>query len=114
MDGDPLTQGVESNDAESTQTGVSECSPTNCKYENENYKLECAECKGLVHYGFTSPRPYQLQLFLRKGYRKFIFCKCVEIPSYLHAIPLNQNKAYLKTVIKKLEGELRERRTKIH
>ena len=35
-------------------------------------------------------------------------CKCVEIPSYLHAIPLNQNEAHLKTVIKKLDGELRE------
>ena len=35
-------------------------------------------------------------------------CKCVEIPSYLHAIPSNQNEAHLKTVIKKLDGELRE------
>ena len=43
------------------------------------------------------------------GYRKFISCKCVEIPSYLHVISLNRHKAYLKTVIKNLEGELREK-----
>ena len=45
---------------------------------------------------------------LTKGYWKFICFKCVEIPSYIHAISLNQNEAHLKTVIKKLEGELRE------
>ena len=37
-----------------------------------------------------------------------IYCKCVEIPSYLHVISLNQNEAHIKTVIKKLEGELRK------
>ena len=45
---------------------------------------------------------------LTRGYQKFICCKCVEIPLYLHAISLSQNKAHLKTFIKKLEGELRE------
>ena len=45
---------------------------------------------------------------LTRGCQKFICCKCVEIPLYLHAISLSQNKAHLKTFIKKLEGELRE------
>ena len=72
------------------------CTPTNCKYYNDKYKLGCAECKRLVHYGCTSLPTYQLQLFLTKGYRKFICCKCVEIPLYLHAVSLNRN------------GELRE------
>ena len=49
----------------------------------------------------TSTIPY-------RGLRKFICWKCVEIPSCLHAISLNQNKAHLKTFIKKLEGELKE------
>ena len=96
MDGDPGTADVEPNDAESIQACVSHCTPTNCKYYNDKYKLECAECKTLVHYGCTSLPTYQLQLFLTKGYRKFICCKCVEIPSYLHAVSLNRN------------GELRE------
>ena len=47
--------------------------------------------------------------FLQRGtYRKFIYCKCVKKPSYLHIISLNQNEAHIKAVIKKLEGELRE------
>ena len=62
----------------------------------------------LVHYRCTSLPTYQLQLFLTKGYRKFICCKYVEIPLYLHVISLNQNESHLKNVIKKLKGELRE------
>ena len=108
MDGDPGTADVEPSDAESTQASVSQCTPTNCKYDNNKYKLECVECKRLAHYGRTSLPTYQLQLFLAKGYGKFICCKCVEIPSYLHAMSLNQNEARLKTIIKKLERELRE------
>ena len=50
MDGDPRTADVESSVSESTQASVSQCTPTNCKYDNDKYKLECAECKGLVHY----------------------------------------------------------------
>ena len=34
MDADPCTADVEPNDAESTQTKVSQCTPTNCKYDN--------------------------------------------------------------------------------
>ena len=105
MDAYTGTADVESNDAESTQASVSEVTPTTYKYDNDKYKLECAECKRLIHYGCTSLPTYQLQIFLTKGYRKFICCKCVEIPSYLHAISLNQNEADLKTGIKKLERD---------
>ena len=110
MDGYTGTADVESNDAESTQASVSEVTPTTYKYDNDKYKLECAECKRLIHYGCTSLPTYQLQIFLTKGYRKFICCKCVEIPSYLHDVSLNQKEAHLKTVIKKLEGELKEQK----
>ena len=88
--------------------GHAHCTPTDCKYGNDKYKLECAKCKRLVRYGCTSLPHYQLQLFLTKGYQKFKCCKCVQIPSYLHAISLNRNEVHLETVIKKLEGELRE------
>ena len=50
MDGYTGTADVESNDAEPTQASVSEVTPTTCKYDNDKYKLECAECKRLIHY----------------------------------------------------------------
>ena len=70
MDGDTGITDVEPNNAESTQASVSDCTPTNCKHDNDKYKLECTEWKRLVHYGCTSLPPYQLQLFLTKVYRK--------------------------------------------
>ena len=85
---------------------MSQCTSSNCKHDNGKYKLECAKCKKLVYCRCTSLPTYQLQLFLTKSYRKFICWKCAEIPSYLHAISLNHHEAHLKTVIKKLEGEL--------
>ena len=102
--GDPGTADVAPNDAESTQASALQCTPTNCKYDNDKYKLECAECIRLAHYGCTSLPTYQLQLFLTKCYRKFICFKCVEIPSYLHAISLNQDKSEQN----KLREELRK------
>ena len=108
MDGDPGAADVEPNDAESAQARVLQCTTTNSTYYNDKYKLKCAKYKRLVHYRCTSLPTYQLQLFLTKGDRKFICCKCVEIPSYLHAISLKWNEAHLKTIIKKLEGEIRK------
>ena len=67
-DGDPGTADVEPDDAANIQASVSQCTPTNCKYDNDKYKLECAEYKGLVHCGCTSLPTYQFQLFLTKGY----------------------------------------------
>ena len=110
MDVDPGTADVEPNDAESNQASVSQCTPINCKYDSDKYKLECAECKRLVHYGCTSLPTYQLQLFLAKCYGKFICCKCVEIPSYLHAISLNQDKCEQN----KLCEELRKQADQLH
>ena len=81
--------------------GHAHCTLTDCKYGNDKYKLECAKCKRLVHYGCTSLPHYQLQLFLTKGYQKFICCKCIEIHSYLYAISFSQNKAHLKKKKKK-------------
>ena len=63
------------------------------KYDSGKYKLECDECKRLVHDGCNFLPIYQLQLFLSQGYRKFIYCKCVEIPTCLHTISLNQDKS---------------------
>ena len=81
MNGGPGTSDVEPKDAESTQASVSKCKPINYRYDNDKYRLECAECKRLVRHGCTSFPTYQRQLFLTKGYQKKICCKCVEIPS---------------------------------
>ena len=91
MDGNPGTADAEPKDTESTKASVSQCTPTNCKYDNDKYKLECTEWKKIVYYGCTSLPTYQLQLFLTKCYRKFICCKCVETPSYLHVILTSLN-----------------------
>ena len=68
MDGDLGTADVEPDDAESTQVSVSQCIPTNCNYDNDRFKLECANCKRTVHDGCISLPTYQLQLFFIKGY----------------------------------------------
>ena len=107
------TENVERNYPESTQASVSQCKPTNYKYDNDKYNLKYAECKRLVHYGCTSLSAYQLQLFLTNGYRKFMCSKWVKVPSYLHAISLNQSEVHPKTVIKKLERELREQEERL-
>ena len=65
MGGDPGTKDAEPKNAESTQASVSQCTPTSCKYNNDKYKLGCAECKRLAHYGFTSLPNYQRQLSLQ-------------------------------------------------
>ena len=72
MDDEPGIVDAEPNNAESTQTSASPCTPTNYKYDNGKYKLECAECKRLGHYRCTWLPTYQFKLFLAKGYQKFI------------------------------------------
>ena len=59
------------------------CTPLACVQDDDKYKLECAECKLLVHYRCTQLPLYQIQLFLTKGYRKYICLNCVEVPTYL-------------------------------
>ena len=59
------------------------CTPLACVQDDDKYKLECAECKLLVHYRCTQLPLYQIQLFLTKGCRKYICLNCVEVPTYL-------------------------------
>ena len=66
MGGDPGTKDAQLKNAQSTQASVSQCTPTNCKYNNDKYKLGCAKCKRLAHYGFTSLPNYQRQLSLQR------------------------------------------------
>ena len=88
---------AELNDAESTKESTS-CTLTKCKDDNNKYQLECAGKQETC----TSPPSYQLQLFLTKGYQKFICCKYVEIASYLHAITFNQDKSEKNKLLEEL------------
>ena len=68
--------------SEANETSL--CTSSTCvQDENDQYKVECAECKRLVHYRCTELPPYQVQLFLTKGYRKFICVNCVVLQKYL-------------------------------
>ena len=66
------------------------CTQMSCCLDDEDqYKLECVECKRLVHYMCTDLPLYQLQLLLTKNYRKFVCVNCVEVPDYLTKITPN-------------------------
>ena len=57
-----------------------------CTHDDDKYKLECTECHRLVHYRCTQLPAYQIQLFLIKGYRKYMGATCVVVPVYLREI----------------------------
>ena len=63
------------------------CTQTSCCLDDKDrHILECAECKRMVHYRCTELPLYQLQLFLTKGYRKFVCINCVSVQDYLTKI----------------------------
>ena len=63
--------------------GRSGCTPYSCLCDDDQYKLECVECKRHVHYRCTRLPDYQIQLFLTKKYRKYVCENCIEVPEYL-------------------------------
>ena len=80
-----------------------DCTKSSCTQDEDIHKLECAECKRLVHYKCTQLPVYQVQLFLTKGYRKFICVNCIDVPKYLMEI-LADNQA--RETSNKDKGEL--------
>ena len=70
------------------------CTPSGCTNDEDLYKLECAECKRLVHYICTQLPVFQIHLFLTKGYRKFVCANCVDVPQYLlDIVPKDEDEA---------------------
>ena len=69
--------------ASKNTNGRSGCTPYSCLCDDDQYKLECAECKRHVHYRCTRLPDYQIQLFLTKKYRKYVCENCIEVPEYL-------------------------------
>ena len=48
-----------------------------CHLEKNKYMLECSKCKKLTHYACTQLPPYQVSLFMLKGYRLYVCRICV-------------------------------------
>ena len=55
------------------------CTPASCIQDNDKFKVECKECKRLVHYRCTRLPLYQLQQFLTKNYRQYICENCIVV-----------------------------------
>ena len=70
-------------------TENSVCSPLTCTEDDDQYKLECKECRRLVHYRCTNLPLYQIERFLTKGYSRYICINCVVVPEYLKRIVTN-------------------------
>ena len=60
-----------------------------CAEDDDQYKLECKECRRLVHYRCTELPLYQIERFLTKGYSRFICISCVSVSEYLKDIVPN-------------------------
>ena len=56
---------------------TSACSAIDCETEKSKFMLECSKCKKLTHYRCTQLPPYQIALFMRKGYRLYACSLCV-------------------------------------
>ena len=47
---------------------TSACSAIDCETEKSKFMLECSKCSKSTHYRCTQLPPYQIALFMRKGY----------------------------------------------
>jgi len=52
------------------------CTEHNCIKDNEKMKIQCHKCQRMLHYACTGLPPYQLNMFLNKGYRKYQCITC--------------------------------------
>ena len=68
---------------------TSMCTPTGCLSDDDQYKLECRQCKRLVHYKCTRLPHYQIQQFMTNGYRKYVCENCTEVQPYLSEVFVN-------------------------
>ena len=59
-----------------------------CIQDEDEYKLECHQCKKLFHYRCTGLPAYQLTYFLTVGYRRFVCQRCTVIPDYFTELGL--------------------------
>ena len=79
-----------------TETTV--CSQQTCAEDDGQYKLECKECRRLIHYRCTKLPLYQIERFLTKGYSRYICINCVVVSEYLKDVVPNSS-SHAKTMI---------------
>ena len=53
------------------------CTREGCTLATTNFMLACSRCKLLTHYGCTQLPPYQISLFMLKGYPIYKCSECV-------------------------------------
>jgi len=52
------------------------CTEHNCIKDDEKMRIQCHKCQRTLHYACTGLPPYQLNMFLNKGYRKYVCITC--------------------------------------
>ena len=52
------------------------CTELRCVNDTEQMRIECQKCSKTVHYACTGLPAYQLNMFLNKGYRKYVCRTC--------------------------------------
>ena len=52
------------------------CTEHNCIKDDDKMKIQCQKCQRMLHFACTGLPPYQLNMFLNKGYRKFLCITC--------------------------------------
>ena len=60
------------------------CTEYICVDDDDNMRIECHKCQRRVHYACTGLPSYQLNLFLNKGYRKYVCITCCLPPKELN------------------------------
>ena len=55
----------------------SACTLDECLLEKTKFMLQCSKCQRLTHYACTQLPPYQISLFMQKGYRLYVCRTCV-------------------------------------
>ena len=59
------------------------CRASGCDKEADEFMIECFRCKHAVHFACTRLPAYQLQMFMTKGYKRYICETCYgEVDDY--------------------------------
>ena len=76
------------------------CIHNECNKDSNRHMLMCSKCKRFTHYGCTELPPYQVSLFLQKGYRLY---QCKECVGEIHSDIINNvmNNECVKIIFQK-------------
>ena len=63
---------------------VPQCGKGSCLDDDDSHKLQCSQCDRLFHYTCTRLPLYQINLFLTKGYRRYLCANCTEVLPHIN------------------------------